>query len=413
MTHQPMAGVKVVELAQFTFTPASGAVLADWGADVIKVEHHETGDSQRGLVSILGLDQGDVPQTFFPIMEGPNRGKRSIGLDLQSEGGYEVLTRLIAEADVFVTNFREPTREALKIELDQVRAINPQIIYVRGTGMGVKGDEGPNGGYDQTAYWARAGSADAITPTDYDRLLGMPTGAYGDNIGGQTIAGGIAAALYARQATGEPSVVDVSLLSVGLWAMQFGVNLALLQGGPLPKYVPEGRYGSARNPLSGGPYKTLDGRWVQLGMLQPSRYWTDFCERIGADHLLSDPRFDSIEKVMDNAWEAAEEIAQVVATIPLDDFTRRMKGAQGQWAIVQNAYEAGMDPQVRANGLIAQVEDLDGQPRELVLNPVQFDETAPRITRGPAFAEHTDEILAELGYCEEELIDLKLANAVT
>ncbi len=413
MPHQPMKGVKVVELAQFTFTPASGAVLADWGADVIKVEHHETGDSQRGLVSILGLDQGGVPQSFFPIMEGPNRGKRSIGLDLQSEGGCEVLSRLIREADVFITNFREPTRKALRIEVEDVRAINPRVIYVRGTGMGVKGDEGANGGYDQTAYWARAGSADAVTPTDYDRLIGMPTGAYGDNIGGQTIAGGIAAALYAREATGEPSIVDVSLLSVGVWAMQFGINLALLHGGPLPKYVPEGRYGSARNPLSGGPYRTSDGRWVQLGMLQPGRYWVDFCERIGAEHLVTDPRFDTTEKVTANAWEAAEELAKVIATISLDDFKTRMKGAQGQWAIIQNAYEAGMDPQVRANGLIAQVEDIEGRPRELVLNPVQFDETAPRITRGPAFAEHTDEILAELGYTEEELIDLKLANAVT
>lgn len=413
MPHQPMNGIKVVELAQFTFTPASGAVLADWGADVIKVEHHETGDSQRGLVSILGLDQGGVPQRFFPIMEGPNRGKRSIGLDVQSEGGREVLTRLIREADVFITNFREPTRRALGIEVEDVRAINPKVIYVRGTGMGVKGEEGPNGGYDQTAYWARAGSADAITPADYDRLLGMPTGAYGDNIGGQTIAGGIAAALYAREATGEPSIVDVSLLSVGVWAMQFGINLALLGGGPLPRYVPEGRYGSARNPLSGGPYRTSDDRWVQLGMLQPSRYWVDFCERIGAAHLLTDPRFDTTEKVMENAWEAGEEIAKVVATITLEDFRKRMKGAQGQWAVIQNAYEAGMDPQVRANGLIAQVEDIDGTPRELVLNPVQFDETAPQIKRGPAFAEHTDEILAELGYSDEELINLKLANAVT
>lgn len=413
MPHLPMNGVKVVELAQFTFTPAAGAVLADWGADVIKVEHHETGDSQRGLVSILGLDQGGVPQNFFPIMEGPNRGKRSIGLDLASEGGYEVLTRMIKEADVFITNFREPTRKSLRIEVEDVRAINPKVIYVRGTGMGVKGDEGPNGGYDQTAYWARGGSADAVTPPDYDRLIGMPTGAYGDNIGGQTIAGGIAAALYAREATGEPSIVDVSLLSVGVWAMQFGINLALLGGGPLPKYLPEGKHGSARNPLSGGAYQTSDGRWVQLGMLQPDRYWVDFCTRMGAEHLITDERFDTTAKVMDNAWEAAEELQKVIKTISLEDFKARMKGAQGQWAIIQNAYEAGNDPQVRANGLIAQVTDLDGQERELVLNPVQFDETPPKIKRGPAFAEHTDEILAELGYTEEELINLKIANAVT
>ena len=413
MTHRPMQGVKVVEIAQFTFTPASGGVLADWGADVIKVEHHESGDSQRGLVTIMGMDQGEGPKNFFPIMEGPNRGKRSIGLDLASQGGREVLERLVKDADVFVTNFREPTRKSLRIELEDIRAINPKVIYVRGTGMGVKGEEGPNGGYDQTAYWARAGSADAVSPEDYGRLIGMPAGAYGDNLGGQTIAGGIAAALYAREATGEPSVVDVSLLSVGLWAMSYGINRAFVHGGPMPKVLPEGRYGSARNPLSGGPYKTNDGRWVQLGMLQPGRYWVEFCERIGAADLITDSRFDTTEKVMANAWEAGEEIAKVVATMSLEEFKGRMKGAQGQWAVVQNAYEAGMDPQARANGLIAQVTDIDGIERELVLNPVQFDETPPKITRGPAFAEHTDEILTELGYSPEQLIELKLANAVT
>jgi len=412
MPHQPMLGVKVVELAQFTFTPASGGVLADWGADVIKVEHHESGDSQRGLVTIMGMEQAGS-KTFFPIMEGPNRGKRSIGLDIASEGGREVLEKLIKEADVFVTNFREPTRKALRIEVEDVRAINPQVIYVRGTGMGVRGEEGASGGYDQTAYWARAGSADGVTPEDYGRLIGMPTGAYGDNIGGQTIAGGIAAALYAREATGEPSIVDVSLLSVGVWAMSYGINHSFVHGGPMPKYLPEGRYGSARNPLSGGPYKTSDGRWVQLGMLQPGRYWVDFCQRIGAAGLTNDPRFDTTEKVMSNAWEAGEELAKVIAGLTLEEFKERMKGAQGQWAIIQNAYEAGMDPQVRANGLIAQVTDLEGIERELVLNPVQFDETPPKITRGPAFAEHTDEILTELGYTTEQLIDLKLANAVT
>ena len=332
MTHRPMQGVKVVELAQFTFTPASGGVLADWGADVIKVEHHESGDSQRGLVTIMGMDQGDGPKNFFPIMEGPNRGKRSIGLDLASEAGREVLERLIRDADVFVTNFREPTRKALRIEVEDVRAINPKVIYVRGT---------------------------------------------------------------------------------GIWAMSYGINHAFVHGGPLPKVVPEGRYGSARNPLSGGPYKTSDGRWVQLGMLQPGRYWAEFCERIGAAELITDPRFDSTEKIMANAWEAGEELATVIATLTLEDFKARMRGAQGQWAVIQNAYEAGMDPQVRANGLIAQVTDIDGIERELVLNPVQFDETPPTITRGPAFAEHTDEILTELGYSPEELIDLKLANAVT
>ena len=229
----PMEGVRVLELAQFTFVPASGAVLADWGADVIKVEHIETGDSQRALVNIMGLDTF-TPTEFFPIMEAPNRGKRSIGLDLASEGGRKVLEALIAKADVFVTNFRAETRQKLRIEVEDVRAINPTIIYFRGTGQGVRGPDGPLGGYDQTSFWARTGIADSITPSELGRMIPMPTGAFGDNIGGMTIAGGIAAALFKRAMTGEPSVIDVSLLSVGMWAASYGINHSLLLGEPLP-----------------------------------------------------------------------------------------------------------------------------------------------------------------------------------
>lgn len=407
-----MEGVRIVELAQFTFVPASGAVLADWGADVIKIENYETGDSQRGLVSIMGLDQGVASQTFFPIMEGPNRGKRSIGLNLETPGGRRVLEELVKSADVFVTNLREPTRKKLRVDVEDIRAMNPQVIYMRGTGMGPKGDEGPNGGYDQTAFWARTGSADAVTPPGYDRLLPMPTGAYGDNIGGITIAGGIAAALYRRAVTGEPSVIDVSLLSVGLWTSSFGVNASLLAGGPIPKPAPY-KHGSPRNPLSGGAYKSADGRWIQLGMLQPSRYWPEICERMGRPELISDPRFDTAENLMANAPIAAEYVAEMIGSVTLEEWKARMKGARGQWALVQNFYEAGLDEQARANGYIGTVTDADGIERELVLAPVQFDETAPTINRCPLFAEHTDEILRELGVDDERLIELKIEGAVT
>ncbi|MCW2522965.1 MAG: CoA transferase [Frankiales bacterium] len=410
--HRPMEGVRVVEVAQFTFVPASGAVLADWGADVIKVEHAVSGDSQRGLVSILGLDVGQDSKTFFPIMEGPNRGKRSIGLDLETPGGREVLADLIRGADVFVTNYREPTRKRLKIDVADVRELNPKVIYVRGTGMGPRGEEGAMGGYDQTAFWARGGSAASVTPPGSDRLLGMPTGAYGDNTGGMTIAGGIAAALYARNVTGEPAIVDVSLLGVGVWTTQYAVNAALLAGGPLPVVTPP-KHGSPRNPLSGGAYQTKDGRWIQMGMLQPGVYWPEFCQMMGRPELAADERFNTPAKIMDNAPAASELIVEILGSITYAEWVERMKTANGQWALVQNTYEAGMDPMVRANGYIAEVTDFDGVTRELVTNPVQFDETPATLRRAPQFAEHTDEILRELGRTDEELIELKIAGAVT
>jgi crotonobetainyl-CoA:carnitine CoA-transferase CaiB-like acyl-CoA transferase len=405
-----MEGVRIVEVAQYTFVPASGAVLAEWGADVIKVEHAETGDAQRGLVKLLGLDVTNGKSSFFPIMEGPNRGKRSVGIALDVPEGRAILDELIRDADVFVTNFLPGARKKLRIDVEDVRNVNPRVIYVRGSGFGARGPDADKGGYDSTAFWARGGSAESVTPAGSDRLVGMPTGAYGDSMGGMTIAGGIAAALYARQVTGEPSVVDVALLGVGAWATQFSVNLALLAGGPLPKAEPP-RHGSAGNPLSGS-FKTSDDRWIMLTMLQPTRYWAEFCERMDRPELIDDPRFAG-SAILDHGPEGGEVVAEIIGGMPYTEWVERMAGAAGQWALVQNAHEVGMDTALRANGLIAKVTDYDGIERELVASPVQFDETPARSDRAPQFAEHTDQVLRELGKSEQEIIDLKIAGAVT
>jgi crotonobetainyl-CoA:carnitine CoA-transferase CaiB-like acyl-CoA transferase len=405
---RPMAGVRVLEVAQFTFVPAAGAVLADWGADVIKVEHAETGDAQRGLSAVMDMPVGSG--SFAPLMEHPNRGKRSIGLALERPEALGVLHELIRTSDVFLTNFLPRARRRLGIELEDVRKINADIIYVRGSGFGSTGPDSEKGGYDSTAFWARGGSALGTTPTEFDGLCKMPAGAYGDSLGGMTIAGGIAAALLARERTGETSVVDVSLLGVGAWANALSVGFALLTGAP-PERAPSS--GTARtNPLV-GHYRTADDRWIVLAMLQPGRYWPEFCHRIGREDLLTDARFATAEALMGNVGPAAEVIQQVIAGRTLAEWTALFDGMEGQWAVAQDPWEVGQDPALRANGMIAEVLDVDGARRELVANPVQFDQTPARLTRAPQFAEHTDEILYELGKSDDELIDLKIAGAVT
>ena len=405
---RPMDGVRVLEVAQFTFVPAAGAVLADWGADVIKVEHAETGDAQRGLSALMGMPVGSG--SFAPLMEHPNRGKRSIGLALEQPEALDVLHELIRTSDVFLTNFLPRARRRLGIELEDVRKINPGIIYVRGSGFGATGPDSEKGGYDSTAFWARAGSALGTTPVDYDGLCVMPAGAYGDSLGGMTIAGGIASALFARERTGEPSVIDVSLLGVGAWANALSVGFALLEGGPPERRAPGN---SARtNPLVGN-YRTADDRWLVLAMLQPGRYWPEFCRHIGREDLITDERFATTEALMGNAPVAADIVQDVLATRPLAEWVARFAGMEGQWAVAQDPWEVGQDPAVRANGLIAEVIDSEGTPRELVANPVQFDEKPAQITRAPQFAEHTDEILRALGKSDDELIDLKISGAVT
>ncbi|MEU9269090.1 CoA transferase [Streptomyces sp. NPDC048251] len=405
-----MEGVRVLEVAQFTFVPAAGAVLAEWGADVIKIEHAEKGDAQRGLVKALGQDVVSKSSTFAPIMDGPNRGKRSIGLSLEKPESKRVLHELIRTSDVFLTNFLPNARARLGIELEDVRAINPDIIYTVGTGFAHSGPEADKGGYDATAFWARAGCADSVTPVGSEWVVNQPCGAYGDNIGGMTIAGGIAAALFARTRTGIAPTVDISLLGVGAWATQLNVNLALMAGGPLPK--PDPRAGNVSNPLS-GLHRTADDRWLSLVMLQPGRYWRDFCDKVGRPELADDPRFDSAEKLMANAREASGIVADIIRSRTKDEWVVAFEDIEGQWAVVQNTYEVGHDPALRGIGQIGDLVDAEGETRQLVASPVQFNQEAPQLKRGPLFAEHTDEILREIGLTDDELLDLKIAGAVT
>ena len=408
MVARPLEGFRVVEVAQFTFTPAAGAVLADWGADVIKVEHAVTGDSQRGMTGLSGWRDG----SFHPVMEHPNRGKRSIGLALEDPGARAVLDDIVRTSDVFLTNFLPDARERLRLELDDIRAANPDIVYVRGSAYGVRGDESRMGGYDATAFWARGGAAAGVRPPDYDGVIGMPGPAYGDSLGGLSIAGGIAAALLARERTGETSVVDVSLLGLGVWASALSVDISLANGEPWPAGYMGNPPDALTNP-GAGPVRTSDGRFVYLAMIQISKFWDDFCRHLDRPDLVGDPRWDTPEKLIANAPEAGRIVHEVIGAKPYDYWVDRFRTLEGQWAPVQDSLELAHDPQVRANGLIAEVTDADGATRELVTNPVQFDETPAQLTRAPQFAEHTDEILLEVGIDEDQAIALKVSGAVT
>lgn len=407
--HNPMEGVRVVEVAQFTFVPSCGAILADWGANVIHIEHPERGDAGRGLNNMGDIDL--AAGSFRPIFEHPNRGKRSLGVDLAHPSGLTILNKLVSESDVFLTNFLPDARRRLKIDVGDIRAINPKIIYARGSGLGVRGPESEMGGFDGTAFWARAGSSSGATPPELDRPLFMPAGGYGDSMSGMTLAGGISAALFARQRTGEPSVVDASLLSVGAWVIGLSVDLSLLSGAPVASMAWP-RPGPAHNPIHGS-FQTSDGRWLQFSMIQAGRYWASLCERMDRADLLTDDRFSTVELLMLNAEIAFQIVTDEILKRPLSEWIERLQGFDGAWAPIQNSLEVAHDPQLRANGFIAQVVDVEGNTRELLTNPVQFDETPATLTRAPQFAEHTDAILRELGYEGDALMQLKIDGVVT
>jgi crotonobetainyl-CoA:carnitine CoA-transferase CaiB-like acyl-CoA transferase len=408
MVYQPMKGVKVVEVAQFTFTPSAGAVLADWGADVIKVEHAVTGDAQRGLTIGAG---GAAAGSFQPLMEHPNRGKRSIGLALDVPSGYEVLMELLNDADVFLTNFLPAARRRLRLEVDDIRKANPQVIYVRGSGFGARGPDAEKPGFDGSTFWARM-CAWGTTPPDSPRLMSQPAGAYGDSLGGAIMAGGVAAALFGRDRTGEPSVVDVSLMSVGAWAMALSIGTSMLTDAVASPPRLTDPLNLPVNPTIGA-FRTSDGRFISLMMVQPGRYFADVCRHLGLDQLLTDERFQTAEGLVAHADEAGRHIAEAIAAKPYDHWIRHLQTMEGPWSPVKNPAELVADPQMDANGYLVPVIDADGQRRRLVANPVQFDETPPEVVRGPQFAEHTDDILRELGKSEDDIIQLKVDGACT
>jgi crotonobetainyl-CoA:carnitine CoA-transferase CaiB-like acyl-CoA transferase len=402
-----LEGVRVVEVAMWGFVPSGAAVLADWGADVVKVEHAVTGDPQRGLTQMGAFKVEGRPNAAF---DHPNRGKRSIGLDLSKPEGREILYDLVKGGDVFITSLRADALRRLKIDVDDLRVQNPKIIYARGTAFGTRGPDAASAGFDMTAFWCRASTAASLTPSNIDGVIGPPAPAYGDTISGTNLAGGIAAALFARERTGEPSVVDVSLLSSGLWSMGMGLCLALASGQAwMPG--PAGAGVAPTNPLS-GLYRTADGRYITLVMLQPSRYWADFCEHIGRPDLVADPRFESSASIAEHGAEAAQLIRETFATKTLAEWTERFATLDGAWAPVQDTLEATRDAQARANGYIVEVA-AEGEPSfDLVASPVQFDEAAPELGPSPEFAQHTEEVLLELGFDWERIAALKEAGAV-
>jgi len=402
---EALSGVRVIEVAAWAFVPSAGAVLADWGADVIKVEHPETGDPQRGLVS-MGLIPGG-PNAVNYIMEQPNRGKRSIGIDISTDSGREVLYKLVETADVFLTSFLPDVRQRLRIDLEHIRAVNPKIVYARGSGQGPRGVDRGRPGYDGSVYWGRGGIADALTPGDSKFPIGGRA-AFGDLAGGMAIAGGIAAGLLQVARTGEAPVVDVSLLGLAMWQLSPDIVASGLYGGdPMPKF---GRSASP-NPLVGS-YRTSDDRFITLMMLQSDRYWPEFCQCVDRPDLITDERFADGGARFANREECVREIDELFASKTYVEWKAVLAGLSGAWAPVQKANELVDDPMVTANGYLARVERGDGKSYDLVANPVQLDETADQLQPAPEHGQHTEEILLELGLDWDAIIAYKEAGAI-
>jgi crotonobetainyl-CoA:carnitine CoA-transferase CaiB-like acyl-CoA transferase len=402
-----LAGVKVVEVAAWTFVPAAGAVLAEWGAEVIKVEPKDGGDPQRGLITMGLVPAGKGGVNY--MIEMPNRGKKSIGIDLRTDGGKEVLYKLVEGADVFVTNYLPTARKKLGIDIEDIRKVNPNVIYVRGSAYGTKGPGADKPGYDGVSYWSRGGVGHQLTLSvrDPEGII-APRPAFGDVMGGMTIAGGIVAALYKKLKTGEPSIVDVSLLGLAAWNLSPDVTSSkLYDKDPIPKFdrtqVP--------NPLVGN-YKTKDGRFITLMMLQGDRFFAEFCNVIGRPDLATDERYAEPMNRFTNRSELIKTLDEEFASKTLAEWSEILDKLSGAWGPVQSAYELHDDPDVIANGYIPQITSMQGAKFAMPVNPVQFDEQQVVPPGAPEHGQHTEEILLEAGVEWEQIEKYKEQGAI-
>jgi crotonobetainyl-CoA:carnitine CoA-transferase CaiB-like acyl-CoA transferase len=399
-------GVRIVELAQFVFVPACGALLADWGADVIKIEHPVSGDGYRGLVSqgILRVSESGVNQS----MEMHNRGKRSIGLDVATPEGRDLLLRLVETADVFLTNFLPSTLRRLRLDVDDLRAANSKIVYARGHGHGVRGPDADLPAYDATAYWARGGLGATLTPPSLEYPIGQ-RGGFGDRNGAVQLAFGISAALFRRERTGEPSVVDVSLLATAVWNLASDM-LSALQG----NFAAAPRAGQSirmsPNPLV-NTYVTEDGRFLSLLLLQPDRHWPDLARAIDRADLLDDPRFADATAIFGHAADMVDILEPLFASRTLEEWRVAFSGKRFPWAPYATAPEVIEDPQVIANGYLAEIEHPGGNFR-VPTGAVQFDEQPAVLRRGPEHGEHTELVLLDLGYDWDQIGKLKDSGVI-
>jgi crotonobetainyl-CoA:carnitine CoA-transferase CaiB-like acyl-CoA transferase len=401
---QVMQGVRILEVAEQTFVPAASAILAEWGAEVIKIEHAVRGDAMRGIES-AGFQ--DIDPTVHVTFEHANRGKKSVGLDLATPEGLDLLYQLAATCDVFLCNKVPEVRKKLRIDVDDIKAQNPDIIYAMGTGQGNEGPDANMGGYDILSYWCRTGMAMNSAIAHPDEVPNPPSGAYGDTIGGLTIAGGIMGALYHRERTGEATTVDVSLLGVGVFSMSFAIAMSLQHGSPWVPPLP----GVPYNPLV-NTYWTADSRAINVCCLQVAKYWPEICRLIGRDDLADDPRFADFAGLSEHAIPAAAAMQEEFSKRTLEEWRELLANFSGQWTVVQNVLETANDPQVLANRYVRDYEAANGKPFRLTSPPIRFGGEDAPARRAPTFHEQGDDVLLELGLDWDALIDLKVRGIV-
>jgi len=394
-----LEGIKVVETAMVYAGPMASRLLADWGADVIKIEHPVRGDIARSESAKRGGKA--IPSDINYRLETFNRNKRGITLDLSQDGGREIIYKLLEKADVFLSNYRPRELKKFKLEYDTLSQLNPRLIYANVTGYGSRGPDRDLPGYEFTSYFPRSGMLHLLQVPGTHPV--QPPLGLGDNVAGLALACGIMTALFIRETTGVGQEVDVSLFHTGVYALSLDVAGSLVTG--------QDRQQVDRKDIANvlvNPYQTKDGRWLFLGVSQPDLYWSRFCRAIEREDLEHDPRFASFEPRIENHIALFHILEEVFLGKTLEEWKIHLNEAGLPWAPVQNLPEVTADLQARANDFFVSYDHPTYGRIEVVANPIKLSK-APSTARMPApeLGQHTEEVLLENGYTWEDIARFK------
>ncbi len=396
-----LSGIKVLDAASFIAGPVATTIMADFGAEVIKVEP-PMGDGYRGLSTVAGLPQSDAPYHWLV----DNRSKRGLALDLSSEAGREVLYKLVAEADVFVTNFMPSVREKLGLSYEDLAPLNERLIYGSMSAYGETGPEAGQTGFDTTAYWARSGLMDLVRP-DPDGEPARSMAGMGDHPTGVALFSAIMMALFRRERTGKGGMAHTSLLANGYWSNSFMAQAALC-GAEVPMRP---RREAAANALS-NHYRTKDGRWFIMTAANELKEWARFPDAIGHPELADDPRFQTQQDRQRNAGVLITILDEIIAQQDMAYWRQTFRAKQITIGEVAKTEDIRHGEQVRAAGITVAATD-PGLGAEVIIDSPMWIEGEAKVAPGPApeLGQHNLEILAEAGYDDAGIAELKLRGA--
>ncbi len=396
----PLAGLRVLDISSFIAAPAAAVVLGDWGADVIKVEGPD-GDPNRRIMH----DSSNYPKSEvnYP-WQMDSRNKRSIVLDLKKPEARAALDRLIEKSDVLICNFPPPVRDKLRLAYDDVKKVNPKLIYASLTGYGETGPDRDRPGFDATAYFARSGLLDA------QRYEGGPPGvpgpAQGDRATAMALVSSILMALMHRMKTGEGSWVGTSLLGNGLWSCGVIAQAALV-GAYLPHRPPPDRPRSAL----GNIYRTSDDRWLQLTIVRTDKMWRPLCEAMGHPALADDPRFATEPERRTNSAALAKILHEAFETRPYEYWREALAKHAITFGVISRPQDVPDDQQAVACGAVVKT-GIAEMPRTLS-NPIRLSFAEQRVAHdAPALGQHSEEILREAGLSAQDVAALKSSGAI-